>query len=549
MPIDPHIVLEPSITKSLPGAYFIGPFGRRVSFASQQRRVLNTIWALEETGKLQCEDRVAIVGAGLAGVTAAIGLASRGMNVFLYEASPNILSLQSQTNHRFVHPSINFWPEEKLETTTYFPFFDWTPGICDRIVGSLKDEWENLKKRPEISSRIQKFIRNAEVEEIVPELDGTISLVCTDRSQNGHEYKAVIVSTGFGEEKIPKGVDAPSYWQQDPIEHRVRDGKGRTFFVSGIGDGGLIDALRLVHKRFDMGTFCVEIAHRLDESGNSDRLKKIEINAKNEFSKQLRVITRDTTDEEFAESLMKIREDLSHKLNEDYTNFLKSELHDTVEDILDSSLIVDINRRVNLVGETSYPYYINSAPIHRLLIAHAIDKGAINYDSGRLESTSDGKLVVISSGVSEREINADYIVARHGSEFPIKRFFSNSEDLNDLRARQEDNVNWLAGDLYPIDHFCISDTEKRTDRNAEYIHSRLSKVKKYSMDYIRGFASARKADFSEGDPGQYVYEIVPMPEYGEIRHELLPKELFRVSVVKGSRDVFLPGVWAQEESK
>jgi threonine dehydrogenase-like Zn-dependent dehydrogenase len=45
-----------------------------VNFAAQQNRALNLIWALAKDGRLQPDDRVAVIGAGLTGLTAAAGL-------------------------------------------------------------------------------------------------------------------------------------------------------------------------------------------------------------------------------------------------------------------------------------------------------------------------------------------------------------------------------------------------------------------------------------------------------------------------------------------
>jgi hypothetical protein len=123
--------------------FCIGPYGRRVSFASQQARALNTVWALEQAEIISEGTRVAVVGGGLAGITAAAALLARRCLVSLYERRPNILDVQSLAIHRFVHPSINFWPEKSVTPTTEFPFLDWYASDCAGIIQRLTKEWND----------------------------------------------------------------------------------------------------------------------------------------------------------------------------------------------------------------------------------------------------------------------------------------------------------------------------------------------------------------------------------------------------------------------
>src|SRR5215216_2027340 len=68
-----------------PSIYILGSFAKRVTFYSQQVRALNLIDALCKTGVVSEDSRVGIVGAGVAGVTAAVTAARRGLSVTLVE--------------------------------------------------------------------------------------------------------------------------------------------------------------------------------------------------------------------------------------------------------------------------------------------------------------------------------------------------------------------------------------------------------------------------------------------------------------------------------
>src|ERR1700729_4246882 len=75
-------------------AYLLGSFSQRVTFSDQQTRAFNLIWALFERGRLKPLDRVVVVGAGLAGLTAAAAALSKSCRVTLVERYPHRMQLQ-----------------------------------------------------------------------------------------------------------------------------------------------------------------------------------------------------------------------------------------------------------------------------------------------------------------------------------------------------------------------------------------------------------------------------------------------------------------------
>ena len=126
--------------------FFLGPKVGRKSFASQQKRALNLMWALQKSGKIKSRDHVAIVGAGVSGVTAAFAARAMGCEVTVVERGDQPLHRQRATTHRKVHPTINWWPENELSPTTDFPFLNWHLGQCNLVMDLLEKEWKKLRK-------------------------------------------------------------------------------------------------------------------------------------------------------------------------------------------------------------------------------------------------------------------------------------------------------------------------------------------------------------------------------------------------------------------
>jgi 2-polyprenyl-6-methoxyphenol hydroxylase-like FAD-dependent oxidoreductase len=89
--------------------------------------------------------RVGIVGGGLAGVTAAAALIRRRIKVTLFEQKGTNFPIQRHTAIRFVHPTINFWPEMKLNPSTDLPLLSWTADICAGVIRQIERQWSSFE--------------------------------------------------------------------------------------------------------------------------------------------------------------------------------------------------------------------------------------------------------------------------------------------------------------------------------------------------------------------------------------------------------------------
>src|SRR5579884_3263930 len=105
-----------TIAKNL---YLLGTFEKGLTIYNQQVRALNLVWAMIETAPTSALQRVAVIGGGFAGLTAASGLLQKGVeHVSLFEKRAALCPLQEGSDTRWVHPRIYDWPKEGSTSPT-----------------------------------------------------------------------------------------------------------------------------------------------------------------------------------------------------------------------------------------------------------------------------------------------------------------------------------------------------------------------------------------------------------------------------------------------
>ncbi len=258
-PLHPHELLSWMTIESYPGVYLLGSYARYVTIYSQQIRALNLIDALCKTGQLQRGVSVAVVGGGIAGLTAAAAAAVRGAEVTVIEGDKDFFPIQRQAGSRYLHPHIYDWPLSELqagqENRADLPFLDWEAGEAVIVFRKLKEKWETLFKTTANQLREPKTYMGSRLTSLAlrPELGGlqlTIE-VHGDEVPNALESKTltadiIILALGFGREF--GRADLQRYWEQAPFD-AVPPNILR-WLVSGFGDGGLTDLMRLCISNF-----------------------------------------------------------------------------------------------------------------------------------------------------------------------------------------------------------------------------------------------------------------------------------------------------------
>ena len=288
------------------GVYVVGPYAERVSFSSQQRRAMSLVYAINSELKASGDasglrgKRVCIVGAGLAGLASAVAVAGYDSKVWILETEGGPMASLRNAKHRDIHPSINFWPRETVTLTTALPFFNWYPDQCDNVVSRILKLWqtfESLEGIEGITPRclVTDIVSRGPEWEVFCDASGKYNQPPVTR------FDVIIFAVGFGAEDTIENDDTPSYWdeQSDWMED-IRAGKSDPpfdyFIVSGTGDGGLIEALRLLNLSFRAGSVDKRTEPALRDPVLAERLRKIEEDVRRRISDDVR---RDSMDRIF----------------------------------------------------------------------------------------------------------------------------------------------------------------------------------------------------------------------------------------------------------
>lgn len=471
--------------------YSIGSFAERVNFLAQQYRALNTVWALYKRGRFKEGDRIAVIGAGIAGITAAAAFMAFKAIVHVYE-SRKVLHRQLQTGHRRVHPNVNLWPAATLTHTTELPFFDWYSGPCKEIAQELAKGFNSLFEdgSPHLlfEKSTAKSIREIGTQLLAVTCDPPVRL---PRPTNIElSYRLALITVGFGEERQLTPFKTESYWRADNLEARRDSDDLDEFIVSGCGDGGLIDALRIVHPDFDAGRMAFDVARMLSGTPVAQLVKKAE--------EALRSGSKDGLRDAYVTVAGKIRGERRYG---------------DVHELLSRSLS-KFSGTVYL-GDSSVdsPFVSKAAPIHKLLIAHAAEcSSSIKFRPGIVTQSDDE---VIASGKAFSKALEDHVVIRHGAEPDFKDLLDNVQ-FDALEAKQKGRVDFHDRRHWrPKQYRVPSQFPKHDPTDKEFIKSRSD----LARDAIRGICKTANVWI---EPGQF---RVTFPE-GALPEQ--PKRLFGI---------------------
>lgn len=249
--------------------YTIGSFDKQVTVLSQQTRALNLAWSLIETKKVPVRGdkkkcKVAIIGAGFAGMTFAAGLISKGADcdLYLFEQRDSLLPLQQGSDTRWLHPHIYDWPASGSEASAaMLPVLNWTAARSSDVVVQILSEWKQvIQKNKQNKLKLFCNARHVQVarcqdqtdrvrlewvgEERTPE-DGTILGFGEVTNGSAETFDIVVLAVGFGMEKAKA-----SYWRNETVGQPSLNEPRRTYLLSGQGDGAMVDLFRIRISQF-----------------------------------------------------------------------------------------------------------------------------------------------------------------------------------------------------------------------------------------------------------------------------------------------------------
>jgi NADPH-dependent 2,4-dienoyl-CoA reductase/sulfur reductase-like enzyme len=118
--------------------FVIGAFEGGITIYKQQVRALNLLYAIHLKAQLQRVSKIAVVGGGVSGVTAAAAAAALGYEVYLFERRPILLHLQHGCDTRWVHPHLYDWPDPGSERPyAELPLLNWRESTASEVTEQI----------------------------------------------------------------------------------------------------------------------------------------------------------------------------------------------------------------------------------------------------------------------------------------------------------------------------------------------------------------------------------------------------------------------------
>ena len=444
--------------------FALGNFARQVTFASQQSRAFNLVWALLETNRLSTGSSVAVVGAGVGGLSA-VAAALRGeCTVDLFEQASQPCPIQRGNDIRFVHPNILRWPDEGCEKNeTDFPFLNWTAANVRGVVKQIALQWKILENNPRLRKYFNYKVNRLYVSPnkaamqrpwISANRVADSGIFTEDRSARRwwivnwprsrespgyieRAYDCIILAVGFGDERTLNGVRFLSYWENDSL-HEEAGRERRNILVSGCGDGGLIDALRLRLRSFDHAEF----VGRILTAGASPTLTSALLKVDADLRKYA------------------LAPDISIRFQSAYdTIHTDNQITDgPIEQYFRTARRSDTS--VTLNSPAPGPLSFQASLLNRYSTYLAMRYADLHYLSGHVvaERAEDGRFNVTlhrsDVGLCETRVY-DLIIVRHRPESAISKLLPDStvEELRTWWQRNEDvtiRPRWNPGTSFPL---------------------------------------------------------------------------------------------------
>jgi hypothetical protein len=390
-----------------------------VTFHSQQLRAFNLIWALFESGVLERGKELAVIGGGLAGMTVAAAARICGCKVALYEKAPQFMHLQRGNFTRFIHPNIYDWPEKGSEDPeTHLPCLNWRAEIADKVVEQIEEGWNQVAKG------VKTFFGH-EVEKVFHHC-GRPTITVTKPKLVQESFDCVIAAVGFGIERTMHDVIFRSYWSTDALHQPVLGATGpKRYLVSGCGDGGLIDALRLSLTDFDHARF----TRGMVEGASLAKLKK---------------------------SLLAIDQKAPKNESEACVYYFQAYSGLTIPKTLRQSLTARLRQdtQVMLNGPDHNPMSPRASILNRFAVFLLLEQGKLTYQEGRITKVAmvnatyrvnlmktDGRSIVLEF---------DDIVVRHGPEPIIGQLLPEVSNSLTKSGADPTSVKLWSDSFYPV---------------------------------------------------------------------------------------------------
>ena len=242
-----------------PNELVLGTFDSGLTVYDQQIRALNLVFRLHEDGCFDPDRPIAVIGAGIAGLTFAAGCLWLGHKVLLLEKQPVPCHLQRGCDIRWIHPHIYHWPRPGSDQPyAGLPLLSWAEGTASEVARQITTQWDKLKQAAG-NNLLDVYGAHHEFLSREPFRIQWRGYRDAQREQAVAEVSHVVYAVGFGVEQGHSSVKAHSYWENDSFNQLRPDhppGVKVKWLVSGMDDGALIDLQRSPSRAFDRGASC-----------------------------------------------------------------------------------------------------------------------------------------------------------------------------------------------------------------------------------------------------------------------------------------------------
>lgn len=272
--MNPTEVLAAGLAPGTQCVYFLGCFESRVTVYAQQVRALNLAGALVSEGKVRPTGKIAVIGGGAAGMTAAaafISLCPDLQKVVIFEKKPDLLHMQLQSHDRYLHPHVYDWPREgSLNSRAGLPVLDWEGGAADSVAKTLTRRFKAFRDMPNVEVRTSTAVTG------ISPLGVGCRILLDSGKPESTVFDAAIISVGFGYEKFTD-LGQDSYWNPSTLSQPIRnDVPDPLLFISGNGDGALVDFSLAAYQHIPHVELCRYFIEKDGLEAAKEELLKIE---------------------------------------------------------------------------------------------------------------------------------------------------------------------------------------------------------------------------------------------------------------------------------
>lgn len=379
--------------------YELGTQASRITFRSQQVRAINLISLLSHFKKLNIGTEVTIIGAGIAGITAASWALHLGARVSLIEKENREFAIQRDSNFRYIHPWIQEWPYADSKefvgpfARSKLPILNWRAGNANDVIAQIQRGWDLIKAH---------FLKA-----------GTLHIdygqeVTREMVSKFANRDLLIIAAGFGKERLDVAAGRFPYWENDYFGPNAPRGD---WVISGTGDGALADIMRASIENFNHGEFLMSLVRCAEDVREKvNIIRKIE----NDLDRQRQNLKHDPK--------KKVPVEFAKRLESVYFDCVNSDSFSKIR------VIRPKNRRIQVNCAIEDIFTSPALPINKLAAAYLLAHGHFSKVARpkriSIESIKIQKDFYCYKGESDStetdSEKCNYLILRHGIPKPNK---------------------------------------------------------------------------------------------------------------------------------